>query len=132
MRWAEECQNVFFPSWSVHVSNFSVASELIGRVASQTSPFTSAASTFLANPSDMDFAMSNAVTPASYCLIAPSGNVILIIQFSSFCSKEGKVNKTCRGLATSRCNYPDSYRDLFPSTSDTGPAPVSLTIDPPS
>jgi hypothetical protein len=31
--------------------------------------------------------MSNAVTPASYCLIAPSGNVILIIQFSSFLFK---------------------------------------------
>jgi hypothetical protein len=39
-----------------------------------------AANTFLANPSLMDLAISNAVTPLSYSLTAPSGKVILIIR----------------------------------------------------
>src|ERR1700733_540015 len=79
IRWAEECQKVDFPSVSVQVSSFSVASVLMGRVASHTCPFTLAANTFLANPSLMDLATSNAVTPFSYSLMAPSGKVILII-----------------------------------------------------
>jgi hypothetical protein len=47
-------------------------------------PLTPAAITFLANPSDIDFAMSIAVVPSAYCLTAPSGNVILIIKRSFY------------------------------------------------
>src|SRR5437868_6105675 len=79
---AEECQKVDLPSASFHVSSLSEASFLIGLVASQVSPFTFAAITFLARPSLIDFAISNAVTPSSYCLTAPSGNVILIMPCS--------------------------------------------------
>ena len=51
----------------------------MGRVASHTSPFTFAANTFRANPSLIDFAISNAELPAAYSLMAPSGKVIFII-----------------------------------------------------
>src|ERR1700733_15515917 len=80
IRWAEECQKVDLPSVSVQVRTFRVASMVMGRVASHTCPLTLAANTFLANPSLMDLAMSNAVTPLSYSLTAPSGKVILIIR----------------------------------------------------
>src|SRR6185436_10134491 len=65
---------------SFHVYSFMLASSLIGLDRSQTWPLTPAAITFLANPSDIDFAISIAVAPFSYCLTMPSGNVILIIK----------------------------------------------------
>ena len=79
IKWAEECQKVDLPSLSSQVSSFSDTSVVMARVASQTCPFTLAASTFLANPSLMDLAISSAETPLSYWRIAPSGNVTLII-----------------------------------------------------
>jgi hypothetical protein len=51
----------------------------MGRVASHTSPFTLAANTFRANPSLIDFAISNPVVPSLYSRTFPSGKVILII-----------------------------------------------------
>ena len=76
---ADECQKVFFPASSSQVNNCKEASEVMGLVLSQTSPFTEAANTFLASPSLIDFAIPSAEMPASYCLTAPSGNFILII-----------------------------------------------------
>src|SRR6185436_11727378 len=76
---ADECQNVLLPSASFHVNNFIDASSLMGLVASLTCPFILAARTFLARPSEIDLAISNAVVPFSYCRTAPSGNVMLIM-----------------------------------------------------
>src|SRR3954466_6622278 len=81
IRCAEECHNVDLPSASFIVSSTSFASSLIGRVASHTSPFTLAASTFLAKPSEMDCAICSAVVPFAYSRTEPSGRVILIIFF---------------------------------------------------
>src|SRR5690606_36827187 len=79
IKWAEECQNVDLPSLSFQVSRRTVASCSIGRDASQTSPFTSAASTFRAKPSEMDCATSIADVPEAYCRTEPSGRVMFII-----------------------------------------------------
>src|SRR6478672_3762138 len=76
---AEECQKVDFALSSSQVRNFTAASFFIGLVRSHTSPLTSAAIIFLASPSLIFFAMSNAVDPSSYCLTAPSGKVIFIV-----------------------------------------------------
>jgi hypothetical protein len=62
-------------------------------VASHTWPFTCAASTFLANPSLMDLAISNAVTPFAYSLIDPSGKVILIISIACLLFSNRKFNE---------------------------------------
>jgi hypothetical protein len=53
----------------------------MGLVASQTSPFTFAAITFLASPSLIDFAISSELIPSGYSRTAPSGNVIFIMLF---------------------------------------------------
>src|SRR5687768_7493837 len=79
IKWADECQKVDLPAKSFHVSNCKVESFLMGLEASQTSPLILAASTFLASPSLIDLATSNAVIPSSYFLTAPSGNVMFII-----------------------------------------------------
>ena len=70
---------VFLPSLSFHVKSCKLESELMGRVASQTSPFTLAERTFLASPSLIDCAICNAEVPFSYSRTAPSGRVIFII-----------------------------------------------------
>src|SRR5690606_16827680 len=88
IRCADECQKDVIPPVSAHVSSLSDASSLIGRVASHTSRLISAASTFLANPSEIDFAMVSAVAPFSYCLVAPSGNLILIISISNHLGRQ--------------------------------------------
>ena len=73
------------------------ASFFIGRVASQTSLFTSAANTLRASPSLICFAISSAEEPCSYCLTAPSGKVIFIIDRfilnKNSNSKDGKFNE---------------------------------------
>src|SRR3978361_1924015 len=79
IRWADECQNVALPCKSFQVSNFTLASCSMGRLASQTWPSTSAANTFRANPSDIDCAICMEVIPLSYSRTEPSGSVILII-----------------------------------------------------
>src|SRR5687767_9461483 len=79
IRCADECQKVALALWSSQVSSFKETSSCIGRVASQTSPLTLAAKTFLARPSEMDFATSKAELPSGNSFTAPSGNVILII-----------------------------------------------------
>ena len=58
------------------------ASLWMGLERSQTSPFTLDASMFLAKPAEMDWAICIEVIPSSYCLTAPSGNVILIMLFT--------------------------------------------------
>jgi hypothetical protein len=66
---AVECQNVDLPfRIDSSLNKFIAASSLIGRVASMVFPFTLAAMIFLAKPSLIDFAISKAVTPSSYCL----------------------------------------------------------------
>src|SRR6185312_9013838 len=81
---AEECQKVDFAFSSSQVRNLTVESFFIGRERSQTSPLTSAARIFFASPSLIFFAISKAVEPCSYCLTAPSGKVIFIIQSTPF------------------------------------------------
>src|SRR6478672_2317110 len=90
IRWAEECQNVLLPPVSSQVSNFSFASSCMGRMASHTCPLISAASTFLARPSEMDLATSIALLPFGYCRMEPSGKVIFICPLI----KSGKINKS--------------------------------------
>src|SRR6186713_1872794 len=79
IRCAELCQKAYLPPSSFHVSNCNEASVVIGRVASQISPLTLAASTLRANPSLMDLAMSIEVVPSAYSLTEPSGSVIFIM-----------------------------------------------------
>jgi hypothetical protein len=50
-------------------------SEVMGLDKSHTSPFTFASSTFLAKPSEMDFATSYPDTPLSKLFTAPSGKL---------------------------------------------------------
>ena len=78
---AEECQKLIFPSLSFQVCKVRVASVVIARFASQTSPFILAESTFRASPSEIPIAISIAEVPLSTCLILPSGRVMLIIRF---------------------------------------------------
>src|SRR5690606_2967315 len=78
IKWADECQNVDLPSLSFHVSRRTVASPSMGRDASQISPFTSAANTLRAKPSEMDWAISIADVPCAYCRTEPSGRVMFI------------------------------------------------------
>src|SRR5215216_279055 len=77
--WADECQKVDLPLTSFQVNSFTCESFSMARLASQTSPSTSAANTFLANPSEIDSAICMEVTPCSYSRTEPSGSVILII-----------------------------------------------------
>ncbi|OQA06337.1 MAG: hypothetical protein BWY67_01976 [Bacteroidetes bacterium ADurb.Bin397] len=56
-----------------------VASSLMPRELSHTTPLTFAAKTFLAKPSLILFATSIEVVPLGYSLTLPSGKVILII-----------------------------------------------------
>jgi hypothetical protein len=67
-------------------------------VASQTSPFTLAATTLRAKPSLILFATPSAVVPASYCLTDPSGKVMLIITIFKFKEREVKH------LGLKKCN----------------------------
>src|SRR3979409_122063 len=92
MRGADECQKVLLPSASSQVSNFNVASSLIGRLASQTCPFTFALKTFLANPSEIDFAISIAAVPSLYWRTDPSGKLILIILYLKYLFKRKTRN----------------------------------------
>src|SRR5664280_842647 len=80
---ADECQKVDLAFSSSQVRNLTVESFFIGLERSHTSPLTSAARIFLAKPSLIFFAMSKPVDPCSYCLTAPSGKVIFIIQSTS-------------------------------------------------
>src|SRR3954467_12744483 len=79
IKWADECQKVDLPLTSFQVNNLTCASFSIARLASQTSPSTSAANTFLAKPSEIDSAICIEVVPCSYARTEPSGSVILII-----------------------------------------------------
>ena len=79
-------QRLWLKSWRV-------ASSLTGRIASHILPFTLADSTLRAKPSLRLLAISNGVTPASYCLTLWSGKVILIIKtglFESGCKSTKK------------------------------------------
>src|SRR5690606_233493 len=97
IRWADECQKVALPSASFQVNRRTLESFSMGREASHTSPFTSAARTFRAKPSEMDFAISNAVVPSAYWRTEPSGRVILII----YNYDNGYLNNSYQRLTTS-------------------------------
>ena len=75
---AFDASKTFF-SLSLNDKRLTEESVKSGRVKSQTSPFTLAASTFLANPSLILFATSHEVVPLSYSLTLLSGKVIFIM-----------------------------------------------------
>src|SRR5690606_30271985 len=79
IRCADECQNVSFPSRSSQVCSLILASLLILRFKSQTSPFTETDKTSFASLGEMEFAISYPVTPSVNSLTLLSGSVICII-----------------------------------------------------
>ena len=78
----KKTQKRAIPSSSSHFKSFTVASSLIGRLKSQTSPFTLAARTSCAKRELMLSAICIAVVPFAYSLTELSGNVIFIIFYS--------------------------------------------------
>ena len=78
-RCAELCQKACLPSGSSHLNNLISASVSMGRVRSHSCSFTDAANTSCARRVLIERAISNGVTPCSYCLTLLSGKVILII-----------------------------------------------------
>jgi hypothetical protein len=113
-RWAEECQNVDLPSESSQVKSCTFAFSRIGRLASQTCPFTLAAKTFLANPSLMERAMSSPLVPAGNGFIVPSGRVISIdcIMFGYLiCSFRLKQNGPMGAKIANNPHFTSIYRD---------------------
>src|SRR5690606_630474 len=92
IRWADECQKAAFPPRSFHVRIFMLASAVIGRDRSHTSPSTSMARAFRASPSLMLRATSAPVTPWLNSRLLPSGNVSVIVIALGFANSVAGAN----------------------------------------
>ena len=104
---------VDFPSRSFQVSSCRLQDVCKGKVASWTTSFTLAASTFLAKPSEMDWAICNAVVPASYLRMLPSGKetarVVECKKWAAKIRRHNGMRKRCYG---GRCDIVRLFTEL--------------------